>query len=361
MHFFICIQFVTKCFIVKNANQLDLEVSSKRQRSGPSHEAQYLDEVDRSGPSHEAQYLDEVEPEIMAPVVNQEELVETRRDDKDVNRSGLVSVKGMTPEQAHDIRHAIPEANNNYQKFVDIQDRIKKGKIEKGDREYIRSFLSENNISGFKEDAYDYDVDGKKVSIRWNPNLGVMEGFIGGTDFNRGWFHGSDWAQNVAESGVFDSTGVEAKVISQHESQGFVDDVDKLFKEHGVKVVYGHSRGGALASYLPDEYIVVGIDGAAAIGKHREYMNIVGKNQLFDRAIAAGHKGNIGLSGVQFHDVTTDKPKKVKRERTVTPSTMDRSWMQKKKKKSSYHASAMEMQMVMNEMEDGWNFDEIDI
>ncbi|MCP3672626.1 MAG: hypothetical protein GY814_19820, partial [Gammaproteobacteria bacterium] len=119
-----------------------------------------------------------------------------------------------------------------------------------------------------------------------------------------------------------------------------------IAKEEGVEVVYGHSRGAAVMSGMDGPWESVGLDGASYIGHEKSYTNVIQRYGPFDRIIGAGHKGNIGVENVGFHNVTRKKPKKRKSPRDadgkrqkMTSKKKSRPALPASKKRKSTHTA----------------------
>lgn len=227
----------------------------------------------------------------------------------------------------------------------------KSGHIDKESRDFWKQYLSDAKVSEFMNAAYE-SPDG--YSIRVNPLTGKKEMFIAGTRSRGGDFAIRDWLQNAAEGihhaplleegvdsffgeGTFEGLDVIGSWSEAQRDKGSAR-YSEIAKDNGVEVVYGHSRGAAVMSGMKGGFIKVGLDGASAIGHDDEYVNIVQRWGLFDRAIGLGHKGNIGVGGRKFHDVTQskggDKKKRNKEVTTVVKKVKKKPVADKKRPKT---------------------------
>lgn len=207
--------------------------------------------------------------------------------------------------------------------------------------------MSSTDLGSFKAQAYE-NPDG--VAIRTNPETGYKELFIAGSrDFK-------DWTSNIHEGqyhlfekfkGLLELKGGKDKAQLVKEAEGlgkleamdpigmigmdrfegflglseshrdeFSAYIDRIIEAEGVDVVYGHSRGAAIASGLKSDVKIIGLDGATFIGHDDSHMlNInqpASEGYAFDFVLDAGHKNSITLKDRAFHDVTraygSDKP-----------------------------------------------------
>lgn len=225
----------------------------------------------------------------------------------------------------------------------------KQGIVSEEARAYWDDYLEKSKMSEFLTAAYE---NPNGYAIRVNPITGNKEMMIAGTR-NRGDFSIRDWVQNVAEGihhipliedivgeerwGAVDALGTYSEARRDEGSKRY----EAIAEEEGVEVVYGHSRGAAVMSGMNGPWESVGLDGASYIGHHKSYTNIVQKGGLFDRAIAIGHKGNIGVRNRRFHDVTSRKGKPPKRKELGSVPGKRQKVSSKKKGKVSASSTAL--------------------
>lgn len=227
------------------------------------------------------------------------------------------------------------------------------------DPAYWKSFMKDSNMESFMNDAYE-SSDG--YAIRTNPLTGKKEMLIAGTHSPLTRKGIVEWGQNALETaaGVVDiGENIIKKIdkgiatigsvlepeatplfIGEYEAvdripemsnivasldgrDAFSKKMEAIAEENGVEVVYGHSRGAAIASGMDQsKFTYIGLDGATFEGHPTDMLNIQGK-QLFDYGIAMGHgkSKTVKLSDVGFHNVTVDKDGDVEmgKEYTVKP------------------------------------------
>lgn len=234
----------------------------------------------------------------------------------------------MNHEMSAVVKHAEEDINVSIQaadEFTHWNELGKQGKVSEEARDYWDGFLEKSKMSEFLTAAYD---NPNGYAIRVNPLTGKKEMMIAGTR-NRGDFSIRDWTQNIAEGihhtpygkelteafmgeGAWDKFDFIGSYSESKRDEGSAR-YEAIAREENVDVVYGHSRGAAVMSGMNGPWESVGLDGASYIGHHKSYTNIVQKKGIFDRMIGAGHKGNIGVRDVGFHNVTVKKKKGDKR------------------------------------------------
>lgn len=171
------------------------------------------------------------------------------------------------------------------------------------------SFLEDSNMTDFMADSYE---SGDGYVIRLNPLTGKKEMMIAGTHPATSVKGAKEWVQNLMEATENVVGRNRLSTHSEHHRNKFADRLIDIAQEEDVEVVYGHSRGAAIASHFPEEFTVIGIDGASSIGERRPYINLIqsrGPLGTFDNIIASGHKGNVRLKGKGFHNVSVNKGK----------------------------------------------------
>lgn len=198
--------------------------------------------------------------------------------------------------------------------------------------DYFSADLSDPNFNAFVKDAYKSEGG---YSIRINPNTGEKEMFIAGTR------HGSQWALNLLDSITYgadklvntaynDTVAMELGLPkSELKMLGRLDvwreqkqkDFERIAYEQGVDVIYGHSRGGAMAADLHSykgkriKAKRIGLDAAMLLANKTDTLNLNeggGWNPLglFDEAIGITGKRNVtfDLSTWQPHQVWASDP-----------------------------------------------------
>lgn len=171
-----------------------------------------------------------------------------------------------------------------------------------GNKEHWSDYIEQSDLAGFKKDAY---ASNTGYSIRVNPHTGYKEMFIAGSDDIQ------DWVSNVVEGLSHIGMSTQAGDLSEAGKIKFANHLQSIAEKEGVDVVYGHSRGVSIMSYMEAGHMRIGLDGASVIGARSHYVNLDGTS-LFDRMISAGHKENVVLTNRIFHDVTTTKKQRTK-------------------------------------------------
>lgn len=196
------------------------------------------------------------------------------------------------------------------------------------DLDFFRTDLSDPKFASFARDAYDSEAG---YAIRINPNTGQKEMFIAGTR------HTSQWGLNALDTVLYGAdkmldeaitlekhawTGATGIPLPPHKRMKLLSRLDmpremkqlrfaKIAKANNVDVVYGHSRGAAMAADLDLPGVAkIGLDGAMVLANETDTLNLEeghGWNPLglFDEAI-----GFTGEQNVNF-DLSTWKPHQV--------------------------------------------------
>lgn len=218
---------------------------------------------------------------------------------------------------------AQPEEVQQFEHYSEIG---KLGVATAEHREYWTNFFERSSMETFLADAYKNPLG---YAIRTNPVTGKKEMMVAGTRSRGGDMSSRDWIQNVVEAGHkvaghFGELGEKLDVVGNYSvmkrDQGS-DRLSVIAEQMDVDVVYGHSRGAAVMSGMHGSFDSVGIDGAAFIGHDKPYTNVVMKYNAFDRLIAFGHKGNLGVTDRGFHNVTTRKKRRKKNTERKSPTT----------------------------------------
>lgn len=122
-------------------------------------------------------------------------------------------------------------------------------------------------------------------AVRWNPRTRQKEMIVAGTRYMK------DWPVNVMDTFAGQTPWYRNAVRKYN----------RIATKEGVKVVYGHSRGGALVADMKGPYDKYGLDAAMIMANNKELKNYTGKS-VFDRLIGYGGKRNIYRRS-KFHKV----------------------------------------------------------
>lgn len=234
-------------------------------------------------------------------------------------------------------------------KQQEFHDNIDLGKHGIGD--YWRDEFSKSDMSGFKAQAYKNKKSDPShpYAIRTNPVTGLKELMIPGSVGLKDHVHNvGNVYDTLITKGFYEAkineiesaTGAPITTggVDTFKDQHVAELIAEVIEEQDVDVVYGHSRGFAVASRLPQiiegkSPEIIGLNGTSELlGQKSEYLNIIGKDP-FDRGISAGHDNTLVLKGTAFHDVTISKKKREKAAR-------------KKAKKKKEALKAMSAQMA---------------
>jgi len=223
----------------------------------------------------------------------------------------------------------IPSDVKGYHRYSQVETALNRGRNHRPlSLDEIKANVSHPDFKYFAKDAYK-SKDG--YSIRFNPETGQKEMFIAGTR------HASQWALNVIDGvlytadsaasatvndvvgGFLSEIGIPEKLHPHVESHLFSKlDRPRVKKEkffadiaekEGVDVVYGHSRGGAMAADLDVDTQKIGLDAAMMIAhdKHAlnlyegyEGMEIPNPMGIFDEVIGATGENNVHFDASYF-------------------------------------------------------------
>jgi len=112
-----------------------------------------------------------------------------------------------------------------------------------------------------------------------------------------------DWPKNVRDLTPFKSF-----------RRGRVRALDQAVARHNVKLVLGHSRGGALAADMrygkrSGNTRYAAYDGALSIARKsgKGILNVQQKGNVFDRAIGISGRNNVRVQGGSFHKAFSRK------------------------------------------------------
>mmetsp|Transcript_18517 Transcript_18517/g.27448 ORF Transcript_18517/g.27448 Transcript_18517/m.27448 type:complete len:246 (+) Transcript_18517:1894-2631(+) len=192
------------------------------------------------------------------------------------------------------------------------------GKASDAKLDTISKVLQDSHFDGFAKDAY---ASEHGYAIRVNPNTGEKEMFIAGTR------HGVQWGLNLLDTVlytgdslidkevqlfrtvVFDEFGIplpnpgHAKILAKLDVAR--DAKEEYFAEvakaNHVQVIYGHSRGGAIASDIAGRTgaRAIGLDAAMSIAHNKDTLNVneghagsLNPKDYFDALIGLTGKNN---------------------------------------------------------------------
>jgi len=191
---------------------------------------------------------------------------------------------------------------------------------------WSNAFDDDPGMSDFLNEAYESNG---KFAIRVNPNTGLKEMMIAGSDTT------GNWLQNVSETLPTNPFGGLSDVIRKDASAYY----DEIAKQNDVDVIYGHSRGYAHLHDMESTAIKVGLNGANVLTeKDDTIVNVSGKG-IFDQLVGSSNK-TVDVSERDFHNVTRSKKrarqedkftKQVKRAYKKRPRS-DRKFTRKRKR-----------------------------
>ena len=200
--------------------------------------------------------------------------------------------------------------NRNWKKVerpssINWNDHSKMEAAKNGKHELFNVTLSQTSFDDFAKEAYDDGNDG--YAIRINPLTGDKEMFIAGTKPPG---HGQ-WALNLWDmpwynlSHITGWEGFERMDPFRYRKTKYFE---RIAKEAGVDVIYGHSRGGAIVADMdvPSNITKVGLDAAMVIAADKDTLNLqeFGVSGLFDKVIGMTGDENVDFDlGPKFHSV----------------------------------------------------------
>lgn len=195
------------------------------------------------------------------------------------------------------------------------------------DRDKLAAELSDPSFSDFVGRAYASDSG---VSFRINPETGDKEMMIAGTRTMGQWglnlldsaLYGGEKILNKGIGLLREDVMVETGVyLPEPPKINFLHKLDfprtrkqhyyeRIARDNGVDVIYGHSRGGAMVADMDFDGTKVGLDAAMLISSDTDMLNIEeggGYNPLglFDEAIGYTGEDNMHM------DLSTWKPHQV--------------------------------------------------
>lgn len=194
-----------------------------------------------------------------------------------------------------------------------------------GDRYFVAAELSDPNFHDFVGRAYGSN-DG--VAYRINPITGEKEMMIAGTRTM------GQWGLNLLDTALYggDKAIAKGKGMIRHPFKTVIGTAPKehvkllqkfdlprkrkeayyarLARNNGVDVVYGHSRGGAMAADLDFDGTKVGLDAAMLLADNTDVYNFneggsLNPTGLFDAAIGLTGEKNVTM------DLSTWSPHQV--------------------------------------------------
>ncbi|BAO48206.1 hypothetical protein [Chaetoceros sp. DNA virus 7] len=130
----------------------------------------------------------------------------------------------------------------------------------------------------------------------------------------------AEWEEVLAPEGALAVEEASSVLkISDDERRSYAAYIDNIIQENEIDVVYGHSRGAAIASELESDVQIIGLDGAMVIANDQaNFLNIRqddSEGYGFDRTIAGPYENTVIVKGGAFHKVAvpegyhTKKPK----------------------------------------------------
>lgn len=174
--------------------------------------------------------------------------------------------------------------------------------------DYLAFKLSNSNGSLSRAASKAYSAK-RGYDIYVNPKTKQKEMFVRGTTFRKG---GLEWVQNALESpvgGIGSGTAVVASALSRRSRRQYSNFLSGVAKKEGVKVIYGHSRGGAVVNDMnvPGAR-KIGLDAATILNERSKITNIR-QRQAFDRVIGLNanatvkHGPRVWLGSKRYHKV----------------------------------------------------------
>lgn len=154
----------------------------------------------------------------------------------------------------------------------------------------LKRTIADPSFKNFAKKAYD-SKDG--YSIRTNPHTNKTEMFVAGArDL-------SQWAMNLYDGVLHQSDLGEIGVLNPWRLDK-QNHLGRIAQDNYIDVVYGHSRGGALAADMPLSECTqrVGLDAAMMIAANKDIVNLsegggVNPLGLFDEYIGQTGQKNV--------------------------------------------------------------------
>lgn len=211
------------------------------------------------------------------------------------------------------------QRNRQYRGDSDIIDAIKSDDIETLRVELVQP----KNFGEFVNQAY---TNPEGWAIRVNPVTGDKEMMVAGSK------SAGDWALNVVDTILFGADKVLDKVVEGVElavTEGeyhkdphisalgkldlarrrYTKKLERIARENGVDIIYGHSRGGAIAADMKSNAKKVGIDAAMLIANNTSVLNLSEAGRLrgaFDAIIGLTGEDNEHIDlGHKMHKIWT--------------------------------------------------------
>lgn len=165
------------------------------------------------------------------------------------------------------------------------------------DLETLKKNIAHSSFRNFAKEAYTSE---EGYSIRVNPVTNKREMFIAGTrDLNQ-------WALNIYD-GLLHLNGLGMIQIFDPWRFEKQNKLGRIAALNAVDIVYGHSRGGAIAADMPLPECTqrVGLDAAMILSTNKNMINLneggsLNPTSLFDKYIGQTGKKNITIDYSPF-------------------------------------------------------------
>lgn len=171
--------------------------------------------------------------------------------------------------------------NSAFKKQVDV---AKHGDLHTviHDKDFVKQQLQDPAFKHFADRAY---ASEEGYAIRVNPYTGEKEMFVAGTK------NLSQWGLNLVDTGLVQ--GDEALTIARNDLLPFLSNrknvkfferldiprqrkqklLSKIAQDESIRVVYGHSRGGAIVADMRVDADKIGLDAAMIIASNKDMTN----------------------------------------------------------------------------------------
>jgi hypothetical protein len=153
----------------------------------------------------------------------------------------------------------------------------------------------------FKEFAKAAYAADEGYSIRINPDTKKKEMFVAGTRYI------SQWVLNVYDGLLHQLDLGDIQILDPFKFQK-QNELGKIAETNDVDIVYGHSRGGALAADMPLPRCTqkIGLDAAMMLAANKEMLNLnegggINPFGLFDEYIGQTGKNNVTVDFSPWH------------------------------------------------------------
>lgn len=240
------------------------------------------------------------------------------------------------------LHHAESDSRYESNAWDDLNMHIGLAKAGTPDQNYWKSYIKKSELNDLWAAAY---ASPAGMAKRVNPVTGKKELFIAGTrsDVN--------WAQNIAET-AYIKAGELGDAIEEHVPmadknkakllKGFMQTVlypggvskqlsaseggemNEMIQDEDIDVVYGHSRGASYFSFIDDDVVKVGLDGAEILTSgDTDYVNLQ-SDDWFTKGIGKRKGHHVRIKGTAQHYVigTDADKKKMKDERIIAKGKM---------------------------------------